>query len=1500
MNTNPSTDQKASQGNLLQRFATSLRFQLSATTILMAVVPLMIAAVALGTLVSNQVRESMTQSALDHLTAIREAKAGEIGSYFGEREGDMAVLVETTGTLQQDAFNQLLALQTVKKGQIEDYLQTTFNMVHALKDNPTTAQAIVEFKQAFEAERGRTGGRQWTAVHEKFNAVFEDANNDFGFYDIFLIAEDGDVIYTVAQEPDLGQNLVTGDLQNSGLGQVFQEAHTQEVAVADFAPYAPTGDLFAAFVAGAVTDITGTVVGVVAIQIPIDKIDAIMQERAGLAETGETYLVGSDNLFRSNSRFVDEDTIINPAYVVDTEATQAALAGNSGLDVILDYRGERVLSAYAPLEITGLDWAILAEIDLVEALAPRIAGAEKDFFTQYKETYGYYDVFLIASDGYIFYTVDHELDYQTNILTGPYQDSNLAALVADVIENQEFGIADFARYEPSQGAPAAFAAAPLLRGDEVEMVVAVQLSLDKINAIMQTTAGLGESGETYLVGPDEMWRSDSRFLVELGVESTVLNTETTVRTEASLSALANEPPGTRIIDDYRGERVLSSWMPLVLDEPDSDHPEGITWAVIAEQDESEALATVATVATFITTLSLGLLGVMAVVAAVVGSWIAGRLVEPIVGLTGSAAAIASGDLDVVVAPSPSRNEVGVLTNSFATMTQQLRDMVGSLRETADNLSERTRELEASQRVTFAASERTSPDELLGLVVDLIRDQFDLYHAQVYLVDDEQEAAVLRESTGYAGSQLLQKGHQIPLDRASLVTRAIHSGEPVLVSDTAEDPNFMPNPLLPETRSELVVPLRIGEQVFGALDAQDMTPGRFTESTVALFRTMADQVAFLFENSDLLSRVTEQTESLTIFTTQLRIAADIAAQLGTVLDPDQLLQQVVELMQSRFGLYHAHIYVLDEATSTLSIRAGSGEVGRVLREEGHAIPLDREKSLVARAARDQEAVLIEDTTLESDFMPNPLLPQTRSELSVPLVAGGRVLGVLDMQDDQSGRFSESDVDTFTTLAGQIAVALQNAGLFERVEAGAQETRVRLEVSQALAGAQTEQDVLDALLQQAGVYPEAQVVLSLYDLQAEEPTLVVASASSFESGIAPAEIGSRFPASQFAIINLLVSGEPLAVSNLSSDERIDPPTRQYLTGLGNASMVITAMVVGDEQIGILRAGSSKAGFFDQHKLHLYQTLAEQGAAALQAARLRAQIQEREARFTGFANATDYGFGLGELSGQLTYANPGLLNILGEDNPEDAYANTFFDYYSEADRKALETEILPIVLEKGQWVGELALLSSKGKLTPTEQNIFLIYDEQGAPRMVANIITDITERKRAEQEIQRSERQYRELNAGLQDGIVSVDLEGNTLSCNPAFEEMTGYSLKDAQERTLLDMTPEKWHAMEAKILEEQVLVRGYSDLYEKEVLHKDGTIFPIEMTAYLSRDEQGNPSGFWAYIRDITERKQAEQEIRGNERKYRALAAVPRDGEVSVGPDGNTVSCTPACEGITGYT
>lgn len=139
------------------------------------------------------------------------------------------------------------------------------------------------------------------------------------------------------------------------------------------------------------------------------------------------------------------------------------------------------------------------------------------------------------------------------------------------------------------------------------------------------------------------------------------------------------------------------------------------------------------------------------------------------------------------------------------------------------------------------------------------------------------------------------------------------------------------------------------------------------------------------------------------------------------------------------------------------------------------------------------------------------------------------------------------------------------------------------------------------------------------------------------------------------------------------------------------------------------------------------------------------------------------------------------------------------------------------------------------------------------------EIKERKRAEEKLARSEKKYRDLYEGSRDGYALVDSSGKIIEFNSAFKDMLGYSDKELLHKKINEITSSKWHAAELKIFEEQVFRHGYSDLYEKEYIRKDGTIFPIELRTYLVKDHRGKPMGMWAWVRDITERKRAEQEL-----------------------------------------
>lgn len=219
-------------------------------------------------------------------------------------------------------------------------------------------------------DRPTEGKTAYDDVHAEFHPIFRDFKEAFGFYDIFIVDDDSDVVYTVGKEVDYGTNLESGPYSDSGLADVARRALASEradtVFVADYTPYAPSYDEPASFIAAPVFD-EGEKVGAIVFQMPIDRINAIVTAQAGDHETAETYLVGADFLMRSASRF-DEDSILVTR--VETKAVKEALKGETGSGRNLDYRGSEVLGAWMPIEAIGMNYALIAEVDVDEALAP--------------------------------------------------------------------------------------------------------------------------------------------------------------------------------------------------------------------------------------------------------------------------------------------------------------------------------------------------------------------------------------------------------------------------------------------------------------------------------------------------------------------------------------------------------------------------------------------------------------------------------------------------------------------------------------------------------------------------------------------------------------------------------------------------------------------------------------------------------------------------------------------------------------------------------------------------------------------------------------------------------------------------------------------------------------------------------------------------------------------------------------------------------------------------
>ena len=227
----------------------------------------------------------------------------------------------------------------------------------------------------------------YTKAHAEYHPIFRSLQQKYGVYDVFLIdAVSGNIVYTVFKEVDFGASMRNGPLAGTNLARAFQEAvgsgRRDAVAYGQFARYLPSCDEPASFIAAPIIE-GRQVLGVVAFQIPITKADEIIGETTGMGRTGETYAIGADGMFRSNSRFAKDmgatTTIINPDFKVNTAPVQSALEENkSGTAIGRDYRNTSVLASWRPVTVHrdqsggrgDVRWALVSEIDTSEVFEP--------------------------------------------------------------------------------------------------------------------------------------------------------------------------------------------------------------------------------------------------------------------------------------------------------------------------------------------------------------------------------------------------------------------------------------------------------------------------------------------------------------------------------------------------------------------------------------------------------------------------------------------------------------------------------------------------------------------------------------------------------------------------------------------------------------------------------------------------------------------------------------------------------------------------------------------------------------------------------------------------------------------------------------------------------------------------------------------------------------------------------------------------------------------------
>ncbi|MEO1619017.1 MAG: HAMP domain-containing methyl-accepting chemotaxis protein [Planctomycetota bacterium] len=396
----------------IEAIATKIRAKLLLTLLGVALVPLII----LGVVMYRSASSGILDQANRQLESVRTIKANQVEDYFDTINKQIQTFSENAMIVDaMKQFPDALESATTEanvddwetiQSELADYYSGDFATEYTNQTGelpPVEAQLAGLDRDTLylqheyissnpnplgskeELDRG-TDETQYNSLHGKYHPIVRNYLKQFGYYDIFLCdLESGDIVYSVYKELDFTTSLLDGPYAETNFGRAFRMAASAEnkddVFLVDYEPYLPSYENAASFISSPIFD-GDKKVGVAIFQMPIARINEIMGERTGLGESGETYAVGPDNLFRSESRFIDDigltTAIMNDQLVVDTPASNAALRGESGTALINDYRGTPVLSSWSPLTVyEGVEgvsepirWALLSEIDYAEVKQP--------------------------------------------------------------------------------------------------------------------------------------------------------------------------------------------------------------------------------------------------------------------------------------------------------------------------------------------------------------------------------------------------------------------------------------------------------------------------------------------------------------------------------------------------------------------------------------------------------------------------------------------------------------------------------------------------------------------------------------------------------------------------------------------------------------------------------------------------------------------------------------------------------------------------------------------------------------------------------------------------------------------------------------------------------------------------------------------------------------------------------------------------------------------------
>ena len=485
------------------------------------------------------------------------------------------------------------------------------------------------------------------------------------------------------------------------------------------------------------------------------------------------------------------------------------------------------------------------------------------------------------------------------------------------------------------------------------------------------------------------------------------------------------------------------------------------------------------------------------------------------------------------------------------------------------------------------------NELTRRVTQLIQQTFHYYYVAIFTVRERSKALRFRASAmaPSEGKRRAKVALDVKIDQG-LIGQVAATGERIVVPDVKKDARYRFIEALPATRSEVVIPLKIEDRVLGVLDVQSDQPNAFHPNDLLVLNALADSIARAVEGARLYRNLQQHSDHLTLI-------ADVGKSVSTSLELTTLMQNVSELIHRRFKFSHVDLFTVHKIRRMIEYQAGSG--ARSADSVGFTISMDNEMGIIPWVAREGKTVVANDVRKDKRYVTSPFPPEnTKSEICVPLLYDGEVVGLLDIQSDRYNAFSAEDKFMFEAVADNIAIAIHNATLYRSEQWRRQVADSLREVAGLISADEDVDDVLEVILLE--LEKNLPVDISAIWLL-EDDELYLAASHNIDEAVLESKLYDTPEA--YAALMRVIETEGAEVRK--------PTDVMGASGLAagfdqNYSALAAPLRVGDQPFGVITLAHRAPGRYGKEAQTMATTFASYAAVAIENTRLYDIAQEQ----------------------------------------------------------------------------------------------------------------------------------------------------------------------------------------------------------------------------------------------------------------------------------------------------